>query len=162
MDVILLKSLAAFVAGAVLMLLLSFTVYRQSYYYKKTMAEAGRTGEKPGTRSRMVTLAILLAMVLFIALFDLWILDSRTRSLAFLCALNLGLVALLSLFDGLFIDLFVLTSWRPALLRLPEGEPTRESMLRHLKVQFTAGWIFKVPIAVLGAALASVLSGTFG
>lgn len=27
-------------------------------------------------------------------------------------------------------------------------------MLRHLKTQFTAGWIFKLPIALLGAALA--------
>jgi hypothetical protein len=162
MDTIFVKSLAALAMGAILMLVLFFTVYRQSYYYKKAGAEAGVAAEKPDLRSRLVTVAILLAVILFIALFDLWVLDGGMRSFLFLSALNLGLVALLSLFDGLFIDLFVLTTWRPALLRLPEGQPTREAMLRHLRVQFTAGWIFKLPIAVLGAALASILGGAFG
>lgn len=156
-----LKFFVAFTAGAVLMLLLSFTVYRQSYYYKKARAEAGIAG-KPSTRSRLVTVAILLAMILFLALFDLWVLSGEERSLIFLAVLNLGLVALLSLFDALFIDLFLLVVWRPALLRLPDGQPTRDSMVRHVKLQLTAGWLFKVPIAILGAAFSSVLMAGFG
>ena len=162
MDKLLLQLLMAFAAGAVLMLILSFTLYRRSYYYEKAMVQAGARAEGPGVRSRMVTVAILLAMILFFALFDLWVVSGEPRSLGFLAALNLGLVALLSLFDALFIDLFLLVIWRPALLHLPEGQPTRDSMLRHVRKQFTVGWIFKVPIAILGAALGSLLGAGFG
>ena len=161
MNSLLMKSFVALVVGAMLMLLLSFTIYRQSYYYKKTMAEAGIAG-KPATRSRLVTVAILLAMILSLALFDLWVLSGETHSFVFLAALNLGLVALLSLFDALFIDFFLLVVWRPALLHLPNGQPTRDSMVRHMKRQFTAGWLFKVPMAVLGAASANLLAAGFG
>lgn len=68
---VLVKFLAAFAVGAILMLILSFTVYRQSYYYKKAMAEVNGGVEEPGKRSRLVTVAILLAMILFFVLFDL-------------------------------------------------------------------------------------------
>lgn len=138
------------------MLVMSFTVYRKSYYYKKALAEAAGVPKKPGTKSRLVTVAILLVMILCVAAFDLWIATEASHSFAFLAAFNLLLIALLSLFDALFIDLFLLVIWRPAILRLPEGQPTRESMLRHIKLQFSKGWIFKVPIAVLAAALAQL------
>ena len=151
------KFLAAFIAGAVLMLVLSFTAYRKSYYYKKAQAEAQGVANKPGILSRLVILAILLAMILFITAFDLWVASKGVTSFIFLFALNLLLVTLLSLFDALFIDLFLLIVWRPTLLQLPEGQPTRAAMLRHIKRQFTAGWIFKVPIALVPAILAHIL-----
>jgi hypothetical protein len=155
------KFLAGWVAGALLMLLLSFTLYRQSYYYKKAQAEMLGEIHKPGILSRLVTMMVLLVMVLLLALFDLWISSGESYSFAFLFALNLLLVFLLSLFDALFIDLFLLLVWRPVLLRLPEGQPTRDYMSRHIKLQFTAGWIFKVPIALLAAAFSFILSAGF-
>ena len=139
------------------MLVLSFTVYRKSYYYKKAKAEMVGVAEKPGILSRLVTLLILFSMILFFALADLWISFDDSYTFWFLSALNLLLVALLSVFDALFIDLFLLVVWRPALLRLPEGQPTRDSMIRHIKLQLTAGWLFKVPIAFLAAAFSVVL-----
>lgn len=151
------KFLSTLTVGAVLMLALSFTAYRKSYYYKKAKAEALGIAEKPGILSRLVTVVILLAMIMFLALADLWISSGESYSFAFLFALNLLLITLLSLFDALFIDLFLLVVWRPALLRLPEGQPTRVSMLRHIKMQFTAGWLFKLPIALLSAAFSIVL-----
>jgi hypothetical protein len=157
MSALIFKSLIALTVGAVLMLLLSFTIYRKSYYYKKAKAEALDTVEKPGILSRLVTVVILLSMVLFFTAVDLWISSGATYSLAFLLVVNLILVALLSAFDALFIDLFLLVIWRPGLLKLPEGQPTRESMLRHVKLQFTMGWLFKVPIALIPAILATLL-----
>ena len=157
MSVLFCKSLGAFAVGAVLMLVLSFTVYRKSYYYKKAEAEMLDVAEKPGILSRLVTAMIFLAMILFFAVVDLWISSGESYSFAFLSVFNLLLAALLSLFDALFIDYFVLVAWRPALLRLPEGQPTRDSMLRHIKLQFTAGWLFKVPIALLAAAFSIAL-----
>jgi magnesium-transporting ATPase (P-type) len=161
MGTLIYKSLCALAVGAVLMLVLSFSVYRKSYYYKKAQAEMAGAVKKPGILSRLVTLIILLSMILFFAIVDLWISSGESYTFVFLSVFNLLLVALLSLFDALFIDLFLLVVWRPALLRLPEGQPTRDSMLRHIKLQFTAGWLFKVPIAVLSAAFSIVLGAGF-
>jgi hypothetical protein len=144
------------------MLVLSFTVYRKSYYYKKAKAEMVGVAEKPGILSRLVTLLVLFSMILFFALADLWMSFGASYTFWYLSALNLVLIALLSLFDALFIDLFLLVIWRPALLQLPEGQPTRDSMMRHIKLQLTAGWLFKVPIAFLGAAFSVVLGRGLG
>ena len=161
MNAPLYKFLTTFAVGAVFMLVLSFTVYRKSYYYKKAQAEASGRAEEPGILSRLVTLMIFLVMVLFVTFFDLWISSGEGKSFAFLAVINLLLVALLSLFDALFIDYFILLIWRPAFLRLPEGQPTRALMLRHIKLQFTAGWIFKLPIAVIAALLSRLLRPGF-
>jgi hypothetical protein len=150
------KFLIGFLAGSILLLLISFTIYRKSYYYQKARAEAeGKEG--PTGKSLLVTLFILLVMVLALVGFDCWILSAGTRSFPFLVLLNLGLITSLSLFDALFIDLFILLIWRPNLLNLPEGQPTREHMNRHIMFQFTRGWIFKIPIALLGAGIGLLL-----
>ncbi len=156
MDTILFKFLVAFVIGAVVFLLISFTIYRKSYYYQKARAEA-EGGEVPAQKSILVTIFILLVMVLSMASFDCWVLSGGERSYAYLLTLNLGLVTSLSLYDALFIDLFTLLVWRPKFFNLPEGQPTREQMVQHIKVQFTKGWIFKLPLALLGPEAAWLL-----
>lgn len=155
MNDIVLKFITAFFVGAVWMVVLSFSIYRKSYYYKRARVEAGFKAEKPGLGSRLITLAILFVMIFLMMLFDLWLLSAEKHSFLFLFVLNLGLAALLSLFDALFIDYFLLLVWRPAILKLPEGQPTRDAMLRHIKLQLVKGWIFLVPIAVLGAAFST-------
>ena len=157
MNTLVIKTLIAFAAGAVLMLALSFTVYRQSYYFKKAEAEMQGTERKPGLLSRLVTLAILIVMILFFALVDLWVSSPGPQSFAILLGYNLLLVGALSVFDALFIDFFILVVWRPAFLGLLEGQPTREAMMRHIKKQLTTGWIVKFLIALLATALACVL-----
>jgi hypothetical protein len=157
MSMLLLKSLAAFAAGAILMLVLSFTFYRRSYYFKKAEAKMQGTEHKPGLLSRLVTLTILIVMILFFVLVDLWISSAGLHSFAILLGYNLLLIGSLSVFDAMFIDFFMLVIWRPAFLGLPEGQPTRESMMLHIKKQLTTGWIVKVPIALLATALAFVL-----
>ena len=160
MNTILFKFLVGFGCGAALLLLISFTIYRKSYYYQKARAEM--EGEQaPPKKSMLVTLFILLVMVLAIGGFDCWILSDGSRSFSFLFLLNLALITSLSLFDALFIDLFLLLVWRPKLLNLPEGQPTREYMNRHIRIQLTRGWIFKLPLALLGAGAASLLKVLF-
>ena len=151
------KFLTAFAIGAVLMLTLSFTIYRKSYYYQKAKTEAEGVKSKPGLLSRLITLLILLAMVGFFTLFDLWISSSGSHTFIRFFSFNLLLIISLSLFDAVFIDYFLLVVWRPGILRLPDGQPTREAMLRHIKKQFTAGWIFMLPIAFFSASLFTLL-----
>jgi hypothetical protein len=157
MNVLVMKSLVAFAVGAILMLALSFTVYRQSYYYKKAEAEMHGIQHKPGILSRIVTVVILLMMILFFVLTDLWISSPELHSFAFFLIYNLILAGSLSLFDTLFIDIFVLLVWRPAVLRLPKGQPTRKQMSHHVKNQLTWGWIVKFLIALLAAAVTIAL-----
>jgi hypothetical protein len=112
---------------------------------------------RPGLQARLVTVLIFVLMVLFFVLFDLWISADASYSFEYLVVSNLVLAILLSLFDALFIDYLLLLSWRPAVLHLPQGMPTREWMHRHMRVQFTVGWLFTTLIAVLGAAFGAVL-----
>jgi hypothetical protein len=79
------KFLSAFTAGAILMLVLSFTVYRKSYYYKKAQEEARGNERKPGILSRLVTVVILLVMILFITVFDLWVSSRGAYSFCMSC-----------------------------------------------------------------------------
>jgi hypothetical protein len=161
MDKLIFKSFVVLAIGAVLMLVLSFTVYRKSYYYKKTQAEMLGVKQKPGIQSRIVTLMILVGMILILAVVDLWISSGKSYSFGFMFGLNLLLIVILSLYDALFIDVFILLVWRPAILRLPEGQPTQDLMMRHIKMQFTAGWLFKLPIALLSAGLWKLLGSWF-
>ena len=139
------------------MLVLSFTVYRRSYYFKKAEAEMHGVQHKPGFLSRIVTMVILLMMIVFFVVIDFWIASPELHSFTFFLIFNLLLAGCLSLFDALFIDTFVLVIWRPAVLRLPEGKPTREQMARHVRKQLTVGWIAKLVIALLAAAVSVAL-----
>ena len=153
MDSLVLKFFVMFFIGALSMLVISFSFYRKSYFYKKSQAK-DKAG-KPGLSSYLVTLTILLMFVASLFLFDLWISTDRVFSFFQYAGLNLLLAALLSAFDALFIDYFILLVWRPSFLKSPEGFPTRAKMLRHIKLQFSLGWIFKIGIAVLAAGLAA-------
>jgi len=157
MSILLGKLITVLITGAVLLFVLSFTVYRKSYYYQKAQAEMLGVVRKPGLLSRFVTVGIMLSMILFFAFGDLWIFPDNSYSFVLIFALNLLLIILLSLFDALFIDYFLLLVWRPAFWRLPEGQPTHDRMMHHIKVQFTVGWLFKVPIALLAAGFSMVL-----
>jgi hypothetical protein len=157
MSVLLGKLIAVLVTGAILLFVLSFTVYRKSYYYQKAQAEMLGIARKPGLLSRLVTVGIMMSVILFFALVDLWISPDVSHSFVLIFALNLFLIMLLSIFDALFIDYFLLLVWRPAFWRLPEGQPTRDRMIHHIKIQFTVGWLFKVPTALLAAGFWMVL-----
>ncbi|MBN1428479.1 MAG: hypothetical protein JXB07_08840 [Anaerolineae bacterium] len=157
MSILLAKLIAVLTTGAVLLFVLSFTAYRRSYYYQKAQAEILGAVRKPGLLSRFVTAGIMLLMILFFAFVDRWIIPDVSYSFVLIFALNLLLIMLLSLFDALFIDYFVLLVWRPAFWRLPEGQPTRDRMMHHIKKQFTVGWLFKVPIALLAAGFSRIL-----
>jgi hypothetical protein len=134
MSVLLGKLIAVLTTGAILLFVLSFTVYRKSYYYQKAQAEMLGVARKPGILSRLVTIGIMLSMILFFAFVDLWISPHVSYSFVLIFVLNLLLIMLLSLFDALFIDYFLLLVWRPAFWQLPEGQPTQDRMMHHIKV----------------------------
>jgi len=157
MNALFLKSFTAFVFGCILFLLISFTIYRKSYFYQKARAKA-QGEEEPSKKSLLVTLFIMALMVLSLGGFNLWVLAGGERSILYLFLLNLGLITSLSLFDALVIDILLLLVWRPSILNLPAGQPTREYMKRHIQIQFTKGWIFKLPMALIGAVIGLLLN----
>lgn len=151
------KFAAAFLSGAFLMLLMSFTVYRKSYYYQKARAENLDMPERPVKGSHLVTLLILLVMILFLAVAVVWIAGEESAGFRNDLLYSLALVSSLSLFDALVIDWLILAIWQPAFL-LPEGlHPSREAMRHHIRRQLTFGWVFKLPMAFLAAGLAALL-----
>ncbi len=156
MNALYLKYLAAFGIGAILLLIVSFTIYPKSYFYKKMAADYDRRREKPGLSSYLVTILIFACAITLFVLFDIWLLSDNPIPFVFLMIHNLGLAFLLSIFDAFFIDHFILLVWRPKFLNLPPGLPTRAQMERHIRLQFSLGWIFLVAIALSSAGLASL------
>lgn len=156
MSVLIFQFLVAFIVGSILMVGLSFTIYRKSFYYKKAKGQFNSTSQKPGLLSRLVTITILLMMVIFFTGFDLWVLSSKSYSYMMLFLITFFLVTCLSLFDVLFIDYFILLKWRPKFLHIPEGHPTQEYIHQHIKKQFTLGWIFKFIIIILAVSISYI------
>jgi len=156
MNALYLKYLAAFGIGALLLLIVSFTIYPKSYFYKKMAVENGRSGDKPGLGSYLVTILIFACAIALFVLFDIWLLSDNPYPFIALSIHNLVLAFLLSIFDAFFIDHLILLVWRPKFLNLPPGLPTRAAMARHIRVQFSLGWIFLVAIALSSAGLASL------
>lgn len=158
MPTLLREATLVFLIGALLLLILSFTAYRRSYYYQKAQADMGLApNRRPTVASRLVTLAILTTMVGLLTLADLWFTADAPLPFVTLALLNLLLVTLLSTFDAIAIDWLILLVWRPAFLNLPPGQPTPAYMRTHIRKQFTLGWLFKLPIALLAAGLATIL-----
>jgi hypothetical protein len=157
MDAILIRSILVLFFGMVFFLVLSFTIYRKSYYYKKARAEMEGSSISPGILSRIVTFSIALGMIFLLFLADEWIFAGLDPTFVFLILANTLLVTLLSTFDAVFIDIFILLKWRPAFLNLPEGQPTSSHMKQHVRRQFTYGWLFKIPFILLASFLSFTL-----
>jgi hypothetical protein len=157
MSVLLGKLVAVSAIEAILMFVLLFTVYCKTYFYIKAHAEILGITRKPGTLSRYVAVGILVAMILFFALSGLWISSHITYHFVPIYPLNLILIVLLSLFDALFIDFFLLLKWPRLLWGFPEGQPTRDRMMQHIKVQFAVGGLFKIAVVLLAAGFLIIL-----
>jgi len=157
MNKMLIRSFLVLLFGMVFFLVLSFTIYRKSYYYKKARAEMAGTSTSPGIISRIVTFMTSLVMVFLMFLADEWILSGSDPGIGVLVLVNALLVTLLSLFDAIVIDILILIKWRPAFLNLPEGQPTYAYMKKHVRKQFTYGWLFKIPFILLASFLSFTL-----
>ncbi|MBN2049271.1 MAG: hypothetical protein JW760_02400 [Spirochaetales bacterium] len=124
------------------MLVFSFTLYQRLLLLKKS-----KTGK---TLLIISYIPVLLVMSGFFVLFDFFTFRGSSVSFSFLFITNLLLITLLSLFDALFIDWIILVLWKPAFIKKSKDDfPKPEKMYKHIVVQFTLGWVFKIPLALI-------------
>ena len=77
-------------------------------------------------------------------------------SFGYLFTLNYSLYLILFVFDTFFIDSFVLTSWRPAFLHLP-NEMGKESMKKHVLISIPIGLLIGVILTFLNTTVSYIL-----
>lgn len=142
-----------FFLGAFLILLISFTVYQKSYAFIKLNKKEKLSGNKK-TIGLFFTTLIISLMLCFVTCFDISFFKDQIQVYLWnVFLINLLLVFFLSLFDALFIDLFILMIWKPKILNIPQNRPAIDFMKQHIKIQFSYGWIYKIMLALLGASI---------
>lgn len=73
-----------------------------------------------------------------------------------LFGLNLSLILILTVYDSLVIDWFVIAHWRPAFLNLPQAMD-REQMKEHLRRTFFVAPLYALLLASLSAGATTLL-----
>ena len=149
MEQIIKSMLFWFFAGIMLLNATVYLVYKTGIVYKSRNKNGLMKKDMPITGS-VVTAVFMIMILAFFVLFDYLSLHSFKMGFLQVAAANLVLTLLLSLYDALFIDIFVLAIWKPGFLDIPK-EVTMESMKTHVKKQFTLGWVFKIPIVLISA-----------
>jgi hypothetical protein len=140
------------VLGACLLNVIVVVVYRTGLVHTARKKD-GTLKRKVPIAGLLIMLAMLLLTVAFIVLFDYSTFSPHQPSgVAEVLLVNFAFVLLLVLYDSLVIDILVLGLWRPAFLHLP-AELTLESMVFHVKKQFTVGWLFIVPVVFVSALI---------
>lgn len=139
-----------FIIGDILILLLSFLIYGK--IQKKY--DIDKNNKKIKLYKKLLSIFILISSSSLIFLFDYFTFyKSGINNFVTILLFNILLVFLISLFDALFIDLFILVYWKPKFLNIDKDKPSLDYMKKHIFLQFTFGWIFKIVIAIIGIGL---------
>ncbi|MBN1409447.1 MAG: hypothetical protein JW969_01290 [Spirochaetales bacterium] len=144
MDIII-NSLIFLITGLALFNLLIIFLFRSGVMYKSREKD-GTLKKKMSINGLFVLITGLVVIIAFFLVYDYF--TFRNRDFLTVLLGNFFLFLFFDLYDAFFIDLFVLCKWRPSFLKIRE-ELSFESMKKHLKSQFTLGWIFKIPIILI-------------
>jgi hypothetical protein len=140
------------VLGACLLNVIVVMVYRTGLVHTARKRD-GTLKRKIPIAGLLTMLAMLLLIVAFVVLFDSSTFSPhRHPAFTEVLLVNFAFVLLLVLYDSLVIDILVLGLWKPAFLHIAE-EVTLESMVFHVKKQFTVGWLFLVPIILISSLI---------
>ncbi len=141
-----------FLIGAFLLNIIVLAIFRTGFVYK-SREKNGTLRKKMPFKGFLSLLIMLILILLFFLAFDYFTFRNagQIKYIRVLSA-NLLLLLLLDFYDAFIIDILILTKWRPGFLKLNK-EMTPNSMKFHVKKQFTAGWIMKLPLVFVSSSL---------
>ena len=145
----------SFLAGAFLLTLAVVFVFRTGIVYSNRKEDGTLKTKMPLMGYVVMGLTLILILAFFV-LCDYLTFRVVSAGIVRILAFNMLLITLLSLYDGCVIDLWVLGKVRPSILSLPDAV-TIDSMKRHVKKQFTAAWVLKIPLALVSGLVYDVL-----
>jgi hypothetical protein len=141
-----------FLIGACFLNIITLYVFRTGLVYKSRKKD-GTLKKKMSIKGFLSFLIMSILILIFFLAFDYFVFrDIGQIKYIWVLSVNLVLLLLLDLYDAYVIDFLVLTKWRPGFLKLNE-ELTPDSMRFHIKKQFTAGWIIKIPLILISSIL---------
>ena len=149
---IILNIIIWFLIGACFLNIITLYVFRTGLVYKSRKKD-GTLKKKMSIKGFLSFLIMLILILIFFLAFDYFVFrDIGQIKYIWVLSVNLVLLLLLDLYDAYVIDFLVLTKWRPGFLKLSE-ELTPDSMRFHIKKQFTAGWVIKIPLILISSIL---------
>jgi len=141
-----------FLIGVFLLNIIVLAVFRTGIVYKSRKQD-GTLKKKMAFAGILLFLIMLILILIFFIAFDYFAFKNIEQiKYIRVLSINLLLLLLLDFYDAFIIDIFVLTKWKPGFLKLSK-ELTPDSMKFHIKKQFTAGWIIKLPLILISSTL---------
>jgi|GEM_PF-5797590 len=114
----------------------------------QTRDEQGALKKTLGFKSIFIIGLVLVSFVGWIYLFDAVMISSHKAHFLQILLYNFVFVMMMALYDAFVIDLLVIGVIRPQILNLPETMNMTE-MQKHVKKQFSVGWLFILPIVII-------------
>ena len=139
-----------FAAGCILLLALTFIVYRTRIVHK-TRDATGQLKRRQSFAGAVTMIVVFVLITAFFVTFQETALQAGAGLIEHI-AYTFALLMLLVIFDSFFVDLLLIGRIRPSVLHIPE-ETTMQSMKIHVKKTFTAGWLFIVPIMLISSII---------
>ncbi len=139
-----------FLIGCLLLIILTIIVYKTGLVHK-TRDSAGHLQKKQSIFGSLILLIVFLLIISFFLLFQIFSFNDKSTFLEIITGTSI-LMALLLLFDSLFIDLLLIGKIRPKFLNIPT-ETTIKTMKIHVIKTFTIGWIFIIPIILISSLI---------
>jgi hypothetical protein len=140
-----------FAIGIILLLALTFTVYRTGIVHK-TRDSAGHLRKKQSLSGSIILLIVFVLIVTYFLVFQIVTFNTESKFTEMVLGTSI-LMGLLLLFDSFFIDLILIGRIRPSFLNLP-SQTTLRTMRIHVIKTFTLGWIFIIPIIFVSSLIA--------
>ncbi len=137
-----------FFIGACLLNIIVLAGFRTGIVYKSRRQDGTLKQKMPFTGVLSFLIMLTLILMFFLAFDYFTFRDLEQIKYIWVLLMNLSLLLILDFYDAFIIDIFVLTKWRPGFLKLSD-ELTPASMKFHIKKQFTAGWIIKLPLLII-------------
>ncbi|MBN2519233.1 MAG: hypothetical protein JXB17_01910 [Bacteroidales bacterium] len=149
---IIINTVLFFISGVLLLNLIVFLVYKTGIVHSARNRN-GTLKKKFSLKGLMSMVIMLVLIIVFLTAFD-YVSFSKFQKTSFyeILIANFILMLLLVFYDSFFIDLFVLGKWKPRFLKIPE-EVTGESMMYHIKKQFTVGWLPVIIVVICGSII---------
>ncbi len=141
-----------FLIGAGLLNVIVIAVFRTGIVYKSRKQDGTLKKRMPFAGILSFLIMLILILTFFVA-FDFFTFRNAGQiKYIWVLLMNFLLLLLLDLYDAFIIDILILTKWRPGFLKLSK-ELTPDSMNLHVRKQFTAGWIIKLPLLLISSAV---------
>lgn len=150
----------ALIYVAISCLIFNFVVvyFFRAGFVSSTRDKRGRIKQDLSLRDKLPMITFALAVVGITVGYIYYVMDGFDLDLLTIFLHAIAYVLVMTTYDSLVIDLLVIGLWRPKMLKIPEGVMTMKDMVDHVKLTYTFGLVFIIPIILVSTLMFYVIS----